>query len=59
MCATMVYHGHGYHFIHRDGSKVGSESYVMALTIGFGLTEKRGKGVEIEEIQFAMITLSP
>lgn len=59
MYATMEYHG--YHIIHRDGGKVGSGlcHHVIALTIGFGLTEKRGHGIEIEEIQFAMITLSP
>jgi hypothetical protein len=52
---------HGYHIIHRDGGKVGSELYhhVIALTIGFRLTEKCGYGIEIEEIQFVMITLSP
>lgn len=40
--------------------KVGSElcHHVIALTIGIGLTEKRGHCVKIEEIQFAMITLS-
>ena len=51
---------HGYHFIHRGRGKVGSElcHHVIALTIGIGLTEKRGHCVKIEEIQFAMITLS-
>jgi hypothetical protein len=33
--------------------------HLIALTIGFGFTEKRGHGIKIEEIQFAMITLSP
>jgi len=30
----------------------------IALTIGFGLSDKRGHGVEVEKIQLAMITLS-
>ncbi len=30
----------------------------IALTNGFGLADKRGYSVEIEEIQFAMVTLS-
>ena len=32
--------------------------HVIALTVGFGLPNKRGHGVEVEKIQFAMITLS-
>jgi hypothetical protein len=48
---------HGYHIIHRDGGKLCH--HVIALTFGFRLAEKRGHEVEIEEIQFVMITLSP
>ena len=32
---------------------------LLQLTIGFGVTKKGGHGIEIEEIQFAMIMLSP
>ena len=60
MYATMVYHG--YHILSTvKGGKAGSElvHHVIALTIWFGFTEKGGYSIESEEIQFAMITLSP
>jgi hypothetical protein len=58
MYATMECHG--YHIIHRKGGKGRSElvHHVIALTIWFSFTEKGRYGIEIEEIQFTMITLS-
>ncbi len=48
-----------FHHRHGDtGGKVGSE-LCHSLTIGFGFADKRRHGVEIEEIQFLMITFSP
>jgi hypothetical protein len=42
----------------REGGKRVVCQVVIALTIGFGLSDKRGHGVHVEKIQFAVITLS-
>lgn len=54
VCATRVSRGSG----REKGREGGIVCHVNALTVGFGLPEKRGYGVEVEKIQFAMITLS-